>query len=121
MRFFEFENQPIDKLINVLKNIIGRSSSKKSPAKMNWAGLNQMVGANGFELAMDYENFKAMYDSNPGLQSLIKNFNDSGIELNVPGAPESQPKSDGTDTAQDSQSAVDKIAASAAPQQLAQS
>ena len=118
MRFFEFETQPVDKFVNVLRNIIGRAGSKKSPAKMNWEGLSQIAKASGFELAMDYENFKSMYDQNPGLQSLVKNFNDQGIELNVPGAPDSEPKDDGTQTPQDSQAAVDKIAASAAPKQL---
>ena len=41
-------------------------------------------------------------------------------ELNVPGAPDEEPKGDGTQNPADSQAAVDKMAASAAPQQLAQ-
>jgi hypothetical protein len=51
---------------------------------------------------------------------MVKNFNDKGIELNVPGAPDEEPKGDGTQDPEDSQAAVDKMAASAAPQQLAQ-
>lgn len=121
MRFFEFAgDNTADKLIIVLKNYIGRASSKKAPAKLNWNGLQQVLKTNGFELAADYETFKAIYDSNPAVQTLVKNFNDKGIELNVPGAPDEQPKGDGTQSPQDSQAAVDKIAASAAPQQLAQ-
>jgi hypothetical protein len=46
---------------------------------------------------------------------MVKNFNDDGIELKVPGAPDEK-NPPGT---QDSQAAVDKMAASAAPQQLA--
>lgn len=115
MRFFEFADQGVDKLIMVLRNYIGRASSKKSPAKLNWNGLNQVLRTNGFEVAADYETFKAMYDASPALQTMVKNFNADGIELNVPGAPESNKQPDGT---QDSQAAVDKIAASAAPQQL---
>jgi hypothetical protein len=120
MRFFEFAGDDnLEKFIIVLKNFIGRASSKKTPAKLNWAGLNQISKTSGIELTADYETFKSMYDSSPPLQALVKNFNDSGIELNVPGAPEEQPKGDGTQAPQDSQAAVDKMAASAAPQQLA--
>jgi hypothetical protein len=119
MRFFEFAGDDEgDKLVIVLKNYIGRSASKKAPAKLNWAGLNQVLKSNGFELAADYETFKSIYDSSPVIQTLVKNFNADGIELNVPGAPNEEPKGDGTQTPQDSQAAVDKIAASAAPQQL---
>jgi hypothetical protein len=125
MRFFEIitegvNDDSIEKLAIVLKNFIGRAASKKSPAKLNWTGLNQISKSSGIELSADYETFKSMYDSSPILQNLVKNFNDDGIELNVPGVADEQPKGDGTQSPQDSQAAVDKIAASAAPQQLAQ-
>ena len=121
MRFFEFAGYDAsEKIVIVLKNYIVRAASKKSPSKLNWAGLNQVLKTNGFDMMADYETFKAIYDSSPAVQSLVKNFNDRGIELNVPGAPEEEPNGDGTQTPQDSQAAVDKIAASAAPQQLAQ-
>jgi hypothetical protein len=120
MRFFEFAGDDnLEKFIIVLKNFIGRASSKKTPAKLNWNGLNQISKSAGIELTADYETFKSMYDSSPPLQALVKNFNDSGIELNVPGAPDEQPKGDGTAQPGDSQAAVDQMAASAAPQQLA--
>ena len=120
MRIFEvIENDNLEKFIVVLRNFIGRASSKKTPAKLNWSGLNQLSKSSGIELAADYETFKSMYDSSPVLQQLVKNFNDRGIELNVPGAPDEQPTGDGTAQPQDSQAAVDKMAASAAPQQLA--
>jgi hypothetical protein len=120
MRFFEFAGDDnLEKFIIVLKNFIGRAASKKTPAKLNWAGLDQISKTSGIELTADYETFKSMYDSSPALQALVKNFNDKGIELNVPGAPEEEPKGDGTAEPRDSQAAVDKMAASAAPQQLA--
>ena len=68
-------------------------------------------------MGADYETFKAMYDSNPAIQGLVRNFNADGIELNVPGTDkdtETPVKSGET-----SQDAVDKMAASAAPKQLA--
>ena len=122
MRFFEFSNTDagLDKFVMILRNFVGRAASKGAAANLNWASLQKIATDNGFEFAADYETFKSIYDSSPAIQSLVKNFNDKGIELNVPGAPEEEPKGDGPQTPQDSQAAVDKIAASAAPQQLAQ-
>ncbi len=121
MRIFEFAGDDnLDKFIVVLKNFIGRYSSKGESAKLNWKALDKITSSSGIELMADYETFKAMYDSSPQLQAIVKNFNADGIELNVPGAKEEEPKGDGTQQPQDSQAAVDKIAASAAPQQLAQ-
>jgi hypothetical protein len=117
MRIFEFAgDDSLDKFIVILKNFIGRHASKGAPAKLNWAALNRITRSSGNEIAADYETFKAMYDANPVLQSMVKNFNDRGIELNVPGAPDDK-NPPGT---QDSEEEVAKIAASAAPQQLAQ-
>ena len=122
MRFFEFADSGDegDKLVMVLRNYIGRAASKKAPSKLNWNGLNQFLKASGFEIAADYETFKAIYDSSMAIQGMVKNFNADGIELKVPGAPDEEPKGDGTQTPQDSQAAVDQTAASAAAGQLAQ-
>jgi hypothetical protein len=122
MRFFEFAGDDEgDRFIMVLRNYIGRAASKKAPANLNWNGLNRVLSTSGFELTADYETFKAMYDGSPAIQAMVKNFNERGIELNVPGAPEEEPKGDGTKTPADSQAAVDQTAASAAAGQLAQS
>ena len=122
MRFFEFAGDDEgDRFIMVLRNYIGRAASKKAPANLNWNGLNRVLSTSGFELTADYETFKSMYDGSPAIQAMVKNFNERGIELNVPGAPEEEPKGDGTQTAADSQAAVDQTAASAAAGQLAQS
>ena len=119
MRFFEFGGvDDGDRFIMVLRNYIGRAASKKAPAKLNCAGLNQVLQTNGFELTADYETFKAMYDSNIAIQSMVKDFNADGIELNVPGAPDAdEPTQDG----ETSQEKVDQTADSAAAGQLAQS
>jgi hypothetical protein len=117
MRFFEFAEADagLDKFVMILRNFIGRAASKKSAARLNWASLEKIAMDSGFEFGADYETFKSMYDSSPAIQSMVKNFNDDGIELKVPGAPDDK-NPPGT---QDSQAAVDKMAASAAPQQLA--
>jgi len=122
MRFFEFTgtSDTTDRYVIVLKNLIGRYSSKKEPAKLNWAALNKMTKTAGIEMAADYETFKSLYDTTPAIQGLVKNFNANGIELNVPGAKEEEPapQADGAAQPTDSQAAVDKIAASAAPSNL---
>ena len=123
MRFFEFADTDagLDKFVMTLRNFIGRASSKKAPAKLNWASLQKITNDNGFEFAADYETFKSIYDSSPVIQSLVKNFNADGIELNVPGAEEPGDAGEPTPKGgKDSEEAVAKIAASAAPQQLAQ-
>jgi hypothetical protein len=115
MRFFEFNTPDMDQFIVLLRNLIGRSASKKAPSKLNWNAIAQLSRSSGFEFGADYETFKAMYDANPALQSLVKNFNADGIELDVPGAPDSeQPKQDG----EDSQEKVNQTAASAAAKNL---
>lgn len=121
MRFFEFadSNVGVDKFVTILRNFIGRASSKGEPAKLNWASLQKIASDSGFELGADYETFKAMYDSNPAIQGLVKDFNADGVELNVPGVETDadQPPVKSGETSQD---AVDRIAASAAPANLSQ-
>jgi hypothetical protein len=118
MRFFEFADADagLDKFVMILKNFIGRASSKGQPAKLNWSSLQKIAGDSGFELAADYETFKSMYDSSPVIQSLVRDFNADGINLNVPGTDKDTqtPVKQG----QTSQDAVDKIAAGAASQNL---
>lgn len=118
MRFTEFApDQMIDRYVVVLKNLVGRAAAKKVPSKLNWEGLNNILRSNDASLAADYETFKAMYDQSPALKTLIKNFNSTGIELKIPGVSD---RTDSTDKdREDSQSVVDKIAAKAAPKQLA--
>ena len=119
MRFFEFADTDmgLDKFVIILKNFIGRAASKNQPSKLNWRTLQKIADDSGFEMAADYETFKSIYDSSPIIQNLVKDFNADGITLNVPGTN----KDTQTPVKQDqtSQDAVDKMAASAAPQQLA--
>ena len=118
MRFFEFVDTDLglDKFVMILKIFIGRAASKKQAAKLNWSALQKIATDSGFEMGADYETFKSMYDSSPVIQTLVKNFNADGIELNVPGTDKDTetPVKQG----QTSQDAVDKIAAGAAAQNL---
>lgn len=116
MRFFEFSGINImDKVLVVLKNYIGRQAGAKTPIRLNWQALNQILTRTGAGVAADYETFKSLYDSNPVMQTLVRDFNQDGIELNVPGT-----EPEATQDAQTSQEKVDQVAAAAAPQQLAQ-
>jgi hypothetical protein len=122
MRFFEFAEADagLDKFVMILRNFIGRSASKKSAARLNWASLEKIAMDSGFEFGADYETFKSMYDSNPTIQGLVKNFNADGVELNVPGVADAgeQGAQSPVKKGQTSQDAVDKIAAGAAASNL---
>jgi glycerophosphoryl diester phosphodiesterase len=120
MRFFEFSNVDAnpDKLIILLKNHIGRASSKKVPSFINWRYLSRLARDVNFEFTTDFETFKAMYDANPILQTLVKDFNKNGIQLKIPGV--NNDKDDSNDTRISSQDRVDQTAAAAAPAQLDQ-
>lgn len=123
MRFFEFADSDagLDKFVMILRNFQGRAASKKTPAKLNWNSLQQIANDSGFEFAADYETFKSIYDSSPTVQNLVKNFNSSGIELNVPGAEEpgdaNEPVPNG---GKDSEEVVGQIADANAAKQLSQ-
>jgi len=119
MRLYEFNigNDILVKLSLMLKNEIGSATERGTPVSLNWRGITQLAKDKGIRIKFDYETFKGLYDTSPILQKLVKNFNAKGIELNVPGAPDSDEAPQGDQTSQD---AVDDIAASAAPQQLAQ-
>ena len=119
MRFFEFADTDmgLDKFVIILKNFVGRAASKNQASKLNWRTLQKIADDSGFEMAADYETFKSIYDSSPIIQNLVKDFNADGITLNVPGTDkDTQTPVKQGETSQD---AVDKAAASAAPQQLA--
>lgn len=123
MRFFEFidsNDVNIDKFVVALRNQIGRAASKRQPAKLNWNAIAQMGKDTGFEFAADYETFKSMYDQYPILQNLIKDFDANGIDLKVPGAPDDEQEQTPVNSGETSADAIDRIASSAAPQQLAQ-
>ena len=114
MRIKEFGGaQELDRFIVVLKNLIGRAASKREPANFNWNALQTLTNNLGIDFQADYETFKAMYDANPALQGMVKNFNDKGIELDVPGVGDDEQAPD-----EKSQDAVDNIAAQNAEKNL---
>lgn len=120
MRLYEFthEDGTFEKYIILLRNLIGRAKSKGTPAKYNWAALNGMAKSIGVKIASDYESFKLMYDSSPPIQNLVKNFNSSGIQLNVPGVKDGdEPEVGKSDAGGDT---IDKMASRQAAKSLKQ-
>ena len=133
MRFFEIVNEEkyngLNNFVTMLGNLVGRSTSKRQQAPFNWEAVARMAKKSGFEVLGDpkrgYQTFKSLWDQNPQakalLEPLIKNYNERGIELNVPGAEE---PGDATEPVpgggQDSEAEVGKIADANAAQQLAQ-
>lgn len=128
MRIFEITgDDSLDKFLVILRNQIGRSSKRSTPAPLSWEAVASMAKSAGFEVMADpntaFSVMKDLYDTDPvsraKLEQLVKNYNQNdGLILKVPGAPdeEKNPTQGGEKTSQD---AVDQTAASAAPQQLA--
>jgi hypothetical protein len=114
MRFFEFDGVggDVDKLRVLFNNLIGRATSKKQAAKYNWAAISSLY--NG---PLTYQSFNAIYNATPGIQGLVRDYNEDGLELNVPGAPDADKPQTNLDQ---SKADVNKIAAGAAATQLAQ-
>jgi hypothetical protein len=115
MRFFEFDGvggADVDKLRVVLNNLIGRATSKKQAAKYNWAAISALYNS-----PLTYKTFTAIYNATPGIQGLVSKYDEDGIELNVPGAPDADKPQTNLDQ---SKADVNKIAAGAAATQLAQ-
>jgi hypothetical protein len=117
----------LDNFVTMLRNLVGRYTSKKQPAKLNWQEVAQIAQNTEFELISNsdtaYDTFVSLWDKDPKakklLEPLIKNFNGDGIDLNIPGVQDEQPKVDGksNETPQD---AVEKMASGAVNQQIAQ-
>lgn len=128
MRFKEFA--PIleasavsgDQFVNAINNYINTSALKDNerglPMKFTWKGFSNLMKKYGFEMAGDYETFKKLHDSlPPDIQAKIKDFNRDYIELEVPGIENDNPE---LEPGQDSQNAVNQMAAKAADKQLKQ-
>jgi hypothetical protein len=115
MRFFEFDGAgatAVDELGAVLRLLIGQATSKKQAAKYNWAAISAL-----YKRPLTYKTFVAILNAAPGIQDLVRQHDEDGLELNVPGAPDADKPQTNLDQ---SKADVNKIAAGAAATQLAQ-
>jgi hypothetical protein len=132
MRFYEIIAEDVgddglDKFVTVLKNFLGRSASKRQPAFVNWEAIAGIADNVNFEMLSDpnngFETFKQLYDGDPKakakLEPVVKDFNERGITLNVPGVkePGETPEPNSSDSPAD---AVAATAAGAVDQQISQ-
>lgn len=116
MRLYEFAGDDLlDRLITVIKTIIGRYKSKDSLPSINWHSFSNLISQSGLGMSIDYETLKQLHSQYPQLQNLISDFDNKSITFSTGG---DHTVGDGEDDDETSQDVVDKIAASAAPKQL---
>jgi hypothetical protein len=88
MRLFEADNRFVDDLETLLRNRIGRSDAKQASQTLTWPALSNMLRGFGYG-DIDYAGFRRIFDENPSLHSLIRNFNEDGLILGTDEEPES--------------------------------
>ena len=89
MRLFEFDNQlsaQVKSNLIFLKNLSGDASKIKVDALINLLRKQHIL--------LSYDALKSLFDQDPVLKNLIKDFNREEIKLN----PEDEPDVDSTDT-----------------------
>jgi hypothetical protein len=82
MRLFEVEDHFGNDLEMVLKNLIGRSDDKNASMTLSYEALSNIMRNMGYG-KIDYDGFAKVFDSNPSLKSVVKNFDDDGVVLST--------------------------------------
>lgn len=112
MRLFEVADSFPTDLEMVLRNQMGRSNSKNSTLKLTWPALSNMMRNMGYG-EIDSKGFQKMFDGNPSLQAIVRNFDENGIivstEVDDPDAD-----AQGGETPEPGGKSVDQMASSAA-------
>tara|TARA_B100000927_G_scaffold42128_1_gene30015 strand:+ start:591 stop:875 length:285 start_codon:yes stop_codon:yes gene_type:complete len=85
--------------------LIGSADNQDQPAYLSFDALNNIM-KNMKAPQFDYDGFKVLYDTNPDLQPLVKNFDQDGVELST----KSTASGDDATVPQDDTGAVDKMA-----------
>ena len=87
--------------------MIGSADSKGQSAYLSFEALNQIMTNMDLQ-QFDYDGFKQIYDANPDVQKLVKNFDDKGVTLTTKQEADSEePMTKTTDPAD---AAVDQMA-----------
>jgi hypothetical protein len=106
MKLFEVDS-PDSNLVLLLRNLISQADSQNQPSYLSWSAVNSLMQNVGEE-QFDYDSFKASYDSNPQVQSLVQRFDGDGIELKTKTKNPKTPS--GKDTGADNISKMAKAA-----------
>ena len=91
MRLFEVEDNFVVDLTTVLRNLLGRSNAKGVPMKLNYKAVSNMLGNMGYG-EINYDVFSKLYDQNEQLQSMVSDFDETGITLKTDSEPEKSAK-----------------------------
>lgn len=86
MRLFEVEDRFASDLVTVLRNQLGRGDSERTSLVLTYPALSNIMRNMGYG-AVDYEAFEKMYDANPELKKLVKNYNEEKIVLSTKAQP----------------------------------
>lgn len=76
-----------DDLIRILNALKSRSDSKGTPGQFSWEAISNML-KNFSGTKMDYETFKAQFDSVPQLKNVVDRFDGQGVTLKTREKPE---------------------------------
>ena len=90
--------------------MIGSADNKSQSAYLSFEALNQIMQNMDLQ-QFDYDGFKQIYDANPDVQNLVKNFDDKGITLSTKQEADSDTPTKTTDPAD---ATVDQMAKKAA-------
>jgi hypothetical protein len=115
MRLFEVADSFPTDLEMVLRNQMGRSNSKNSTLKLTWPALSNMMRNMGYG-EIDSKGFQKMFDGNPSLQAIVRNFDENGIIVSTEVDDPDKEASGGT--SEPGGQSVDQMAGSAANQFL---
>jgi hypothetical protein len=113
MRLFEVADRFVSDLETVLRNLVGRGDSKHAPQSLSYPALSNLLKNMGYG-GITYDQFAQVYDANPQLAVLIRDYNDQGIVLGTKKEPEG---SEETSDVPDGPS-VDQMASQGAQQHL---
>jgi hypothetical protein len=108
MRLFEVTDQFANELELVLRNLLGRSDEKHTSMKLSYEALSNLMKNMGYG-KIDYQGFDNVFQGNPSLKSVVKNYNEDGIELST----EKPPEDNGEPTDVPAGPSVDQMAHSA--------
>ena len=113
MRLFEVADRFVSDLETVLRNLVGRGDSKHAPQSLSYPALSNLLKNMGYG-GITYDQFAQVYDANPQLASLIRDYNDQGIVLGTKKEPEGSEQPTDIPTGP----SVDQMAHSGAQQHL---
>jgi hypothetical protein len=93
MRLFEVSDQFANELELVLRNLLGRSDEKHASMKLSYEAVSNLMKNMGYG-KIDYQGFDNLYQGNPSLKSVVKNYNEEGIILSTKEQPEGEEPTD---------------------------